>query len=252
MNYYFLVTYLPEIHRDDRKVKVGVAAVLDEKEHIAAADWRDVELALLRRDVFLLERLLLGKDVDVEHAVYGKEFWKDQVQSPQAPPLGLEEFLLSVKETGFGPGDADTLYDIYVEHVLRRAGSSLLRAYVRFDRDVRNVVAALRARRRGLPPADALVGGGDLVEQLSRSTADDFGLGAEMPWVERLRDAADPLQQDDAVEEILWTFLEERVAGRHFEFDVVLSYLLRAELLERRLALNDEHGRHMVRELEVH
>ena len=252
MNYCFLVTYLPDIRRDDRKIKLGVAAVLDEKDHIAASDWKDVELVLLRRDVFILERLLSGKDVDVEHAIYGKEFWKDQAQSPKDPPMGLEEFLLSVKETGFGPRQVDALYEVYVDHVLRCAGSSLLRAYVRFDRDVRNVAAATRARRLGRPAAEALVGTGEVVEQLGRSTADDFGLGAEMPWIERLRDAGDPVPQDDAVEEILWNFLEERVEGRHFEFDVVLAYLLRLQLLERRLALSEEHGRHLVQELETH
>jgi len=68
--------------------------------------------------------------------------------------------------------------------------------------------------------------------------------------MDRLVEAKDPLEFEDVHEQILWEYLEEKIEPKHFEFDVVLSYLLRLELLEKRLALRAERGMEIVRQLE--
>ena len=62
MKYYFLVTYLPEIQRDDKKVKLRFADLLAEREYMAPEDWRQIELVLLARDFLplLFDRDLPG------------------------------------------------------------------------------------------------------------------------------------------------------------------------------------------------
>lgn len=251
MKYYFLVTYLPEIHRDDRKLKLRFGDLLAEREHMAASDWREIELLLLAGDVFLVEQLLAGKDPEIEHSLYGKEFWKEQVRAPREVPPFLEEFLKTVaSEETFGPAEANALYGLFYDHVRREASTALLRDHFQFEQDLRNVLAAVRARRRDLAPADHLVGSGELVEQLGSSSAEDFGLGQDLPWIERLLDEQDPLRLEDAVEQALWDHLEERAQQKTFEFDVVLAYLLKLQLLEKRLALSEERGMEIVRELE--
>jgi hypothetical protein len=251
MKYYFLVTYLPEIHRDDRKLKLRFGDLLAEREHIDASDWREIELLLLGGDIFLLEQLLAGKDPEVEHTFFGKEFWKEQVRAPKEAPPFLEEFLKSVvSEEAFGPAEVNELYGLFYDHVRREASTSLLRDYFQFEKDLRNVLVAVRARRQDLSPADHLVGSGELVEQLGGSNADDFGLGQDLPWIESLLDVQDPLQLEDTVEQVLWDHLEERIQQKNFEFDVVLAYLLKLQLLEKRLALSEERGMEIVRELE--
>jgi len=251
MKYYFLVTYLPEIHRDDRKLKLRFADLLAEREHIAPADWREIELLLLAGDRFLLERLLAGKDAEIEHAYYGKEFWKEQIKSPKEVPAFLEEYLKSVTSGGpFGPAEVNTLYGLFYDQIEQRASTALLRDYFRFEKNLRNILAAIRARKLGQPPADHLVGSGELVEQLGRSSADDFSLGQENPWIERLLDVRDPLQLEEAVEQILWEYVEKRIQRKNFEFEVVLAYLLKLQFLEKRLALSEERGMEIVRELE--
>ncbi|MEW5726180.1 MAG: DUF2764 family protein, partial [Thermodesulfobacteriota bacterium] len=63
MKYYFLASYLPDLSREDQKLKVALADLLDEKSHLAPEDWREIELVLLGGDVFVLERLLAKKSV---------------------------------------------------------------------------------------------------------------------------------------------------------------------------------------------
>jgi vacuolar-type H+-ATPase subunit C/Vma6 len=125
-----------------------------------------------------------------------------------------------------------------------------LRAYLAFEKDLRNIITAIRARKKGLPPFDHVLGEGDLVDFLSRSTAEDFGLLAEYPWIEELMASWEPLQTEDTIQKILWGTIDEMAAPMHFEFDVVLAYLLKLHILEQNLALSDEGGKEIIRQLE--
>jgi len=251
MKYYFLVTYLPDIQRDDKKIKFRFADLLGEKYYIEPDDWREIELLLLARDIFLLEKLLSGKDADVEHTLYDKEFWKEQIKAPKEVPVFLEEFLQRhAEERSFGPEQVNRLHEIYFDHVIRSTANPFLRDYFEFEKLLRNTLAAIRARRKGLPPSDHILGAGEIVEQLGRSSAEDFGLGQEIPWIERLAEMKDPLQMEDALEQILWDYIDEQTTQVYFDFEVILAYLLKLQLLERRLALSEEQGMEIVRHLE--
>jgi hypothetical protein len=251
MKYYFLVTYLPEIQRDDKKVKLRSADLLAEREYMAPEDWRQIELVLLAGDFLYLEKLLSGKDADVEHSIYEKEFWKEQVKAPKEVPDYLEEFLQTIaEEKSFGPDEVNQLHQIYYDHAIQAASNPFLKEYLAFEMLLRNVLAAIRARRKGLPPADHVLGEGEIVEQLGRASAEDFGLGQEIPWIERLIEARDPLQLEDTIEQILWDYLDEQTTQVYFDFEVILAYLLKLQLLEKRLALSEERGMEIVRHLE--
>ncbi len=251
MKYYFLVTYLPEIQRDDKKVKLRFADLLAEREYMAPEDWRQIELVLLNRDFLLLEKLLAGKEANVEHSVYDMEFWKEQVKAPKEVPEYLEVFLQTIVEEGsFGPDQVNLLHEIYYDHAIQTSSNPFLKEYLAFEKLLRNVLAAIRARRKGLPPADHVLGEGEIVEQLGRSSAEDFGLSQDIPWIERLIEAKDPLQLEDTIEQILWDYLDEQTTQVYFDFEVILAYLLKLQLLEKRLALSEERGMEIVRHLE--
>ena len=251
MKYYFLVTYLPEIQRDDKKVKLRFADLLAEREYMAPEDWRQIELVLLARDFLLLEKLLAGKDADVEHSLYDKEYWKEQVKAPKEVPEYLEAFLQTMaEEKTFGPDQVNQLHQIYYDHAILTASNPFLKEYLAFEKLLRNVLAAIRARRKGLPPSDHVLGEGEIEEQLGRASAEDFGLGQDLPWIERLVEARDPLQLEDTIEQILWDYLDEQTTQVYFDFEVILAYLLKLQLLEKRLALSEERGMEIVRHLE--
>ena len=46
------------------------------------------------------------------------------------------------------------------------------------------MTAAVTARAAGRPVEEVTVGGGDVVEQLERSSAADFGLRGELPYID--------------------------------------------------------------------
>lgn len=250
MNYYFLVAYLPEIHRDDKKLKYRLADLLGEKFHIASKDWEDVEILLLKGDLLQIEKLLSGKDGEVEFTLYSREFWKDQIKSPKDVPEWLSEAFESLTSEGFSPQTLDRLYGAYFDFAVQKASSPFLRAYLTLERELRNILTAVRARRKGLPPSDHLVGESDAVDLLGRSSAEDFGLSKDYPWIDRILEAKSPQDMDETVQRIVWETIDEMIEPNHFEFDVVLAYLLKVQLLERALSLSEEQGLDIVRRLE--
>jgi hypothetical protein len=249
MKYYFLSSYLPEIHRDDIKIRVTLGELLEERFHIAERDWKEIELVLLGRDVFIIERLLSGRPVSMADSLFGVEFWRDQIKSPKEGPDFLLAFLRSTDLHKFGPAEIDKLYAAYFDHVFSTTGHAFIRAYFTFQQDLRNVVAALRARRKGLDPSAHVIGEGEVVKVLSSSTAEDFGLGAEYPWLENLIKAEAPHERQGVIDRILWDYLDENAGPDPFDFRVILAYLLKLEILHRQLALSEERGMEKVRRL---
>lgn len=250
MKYYFLVGYLPELQRDDRKIRVSLTELFGEQYHIPPEDWKEIEMILLGRDVFMVEKLIGGKPVTMEHSLFDIEFWKDQIKSPQEGPEFILEFLRERESMGAAPKAIDRLYAAYYDHILAESKNDLLKKYFGFEKDLRNIVVAIRARRKGVSPDEHLVGEGELVEALGRSNAEDFGLGQEYPWIDSLAATDDPPKVQDLIEQILWNYLDEQVGDDPFHFNTILAYILKLQLLEKKMALSEEQGMAKVRQLE--
>lgn len=249
MKYYFLASYLPEILRDDIKIRVSLGDLLEERFHIPEPDWKEIELVLLGRDVLVLEKLLSGKTVSISHSLFSVEFWQDQIKSPKEGPEFVLDFLRSADLRSVGFKEIDRLYAGYFLHALGTTANEFVRDYFIFQQNLRNVVAALRARQKGLDPSEYLIGEGEVVNILSSSTAEDFGLSLEFPWIESLIKAETPHERQAMVEQIQWDYLDEHAGPDPFDFRVILAYLLKLEILERQLALSEDKGMEIVRRL---
>ncbi len=249
MKYYFLASHLPEILRDDIKIRVSLGDLLEERFHIPEPDWKEIELVLLGRDVLVLEKLLSGKTVSISHSLFSVEFWQDQIKSPKEGPEFVLDFLRSTDLRSVGFKEIDRLYAGYFLHALGTTANEFVRDYFIFQQNLRNVVAALRARQKGLDPSEYLIGEGEVVNILSSSTAEDFGLSLEFPWIESLIKAETPHERQAMVEQIQWDYLDEHAGPDPFDFRVILAYLLKLEILERQLALSEDKGMEIVRRL---
>lgn len=249
MKYYFLASYLPELHRDDIKIRVTLGDLLEERFHIPEQDWKEIEFVLLGRDILIIEKLLSGKTIDLEHSLFNLEFWRDQIKSPKEGPEFLLDFLRSTDLQNMGAMEVDKLYASYFDHVLGSTSNEFVRDYFVFQQNLRNVVAALRARKKGLDPSDYLIGEGEIVNILRSSTAEDFGLALEFPWIESLIKAKTPHESQAVIDQIQWDYLDEHAGPDPFDFSMILAYLLKLEILHRHLALSDDKGIEKVRRL---
>lgn len=249
MKYYFLASYLPDLQRDDIKIRFSLGELLEERFHIPEPDWKEIESVLLGRDILILERLLMGKVVSIGHSLFTLEFWQEQIKSPKEGPEFVLDFLRSTDLRSVGFKEIDRLYASYYEHVLEATAHAFVREYFTFQQNLRNIVAALRARQKGLDPSEYVLGEGEVVQILCSSTAEDFGLSLEFPLIESLIKAETPHERQAMVEQIQWDYLDEQAGSDPFDFRVILAYLLKLEILERQLALSEDRGMEKVRRL---
>jgi len=250
MKYYYLATYLPELAREDKKLRLRMADLLGDSGYLAPEDRREVDLVLLAGDVLMVERLLAGHPLEVPLSLHELDYWREQVKAPADAPEFMAEVIKAAAGGQFGPRQVDRLWAGYYDHVLATAKNKLLRTYVAFERDVRNIQAAVRARRQGLNLADHLVGESDLAALLGRSNAEDFGLAREYPWLDKLLAAKDPSRTRELMEQVLWDFFEQNSGADPFAFDAILAYLIKLAMVEKRLALDENAGMELVRQLE--
>jgi len=153
------------------------------------------------------------------------------------------EQFLAWRYQPMGRSDAD----IIVRHaqLINQAQQPTLHKVVLYRMNVRTLVAAMRHRLRNRRPIQALTpwGVGPLVRHIEQHwEAEDFSLGARFPWVQR---AANLLQSGDSLGlqylllNMLWEYLQSLAQGHYFDFDFVLIYLFKWDILSRWLSYDE-------------
>ena len=130
-----------------------------------------------------------------------------------------------------------------------KAGSRFLREWSAFDRNLRNVSAAVTARAAGRAVEEVVVGGGDVADQLQRSSAADFGLRGELPYIDAViaavNDEANLVEKEHKIDLVRWNEATELATFDYFDINAVLSYLARINIVARWTLLDAARGREM-------
>ena len=136
---------------------------------------------------------------------------------------------------------------------LAESKCSFLKEWGAFDRNLRNIAAAIAAREAGRVVADVTVGDGEIVEQLKRSTAADFGLRGELPYVDSVisavSDEKNIVEKERKIDAIRWAEAEAMTSFDFFTINFILSYLVKVNIVARWTLLSPEVGREMLNRL---
>ena len=153
-----------------------------------------------------------------------------------------------------------SLMDIYglrrerIEQVYSLCAASkcgFLLEWARFDRNLRNVIAAHTARTKGRPVADSLLSieGDEIPLSLAKSTAADFNLRGELDYIDRLLtslgDEANIVEKERTIDLIRWEKADSLAEGDTFGAPTILAYLVKVAIIGRWAALDPATGREM-------
>ena len=90
----------------------------------------------------------------------------------------------------------------------------------------------------------------DVAEQLRRSSASDFGLRGELPYIDAViaavNDESNLLEKEHKIDRIRWQQAVDLAAEDYFNVNAVLSYLVRINLVARWTQLDEARGRAML------
>lgn len=159
------------------------------------------------------------------------------LEPDDAARLALIEDLVAWDRMPLGSTDAEVVEEAI--RTLDALDDDFLGEVVGWRLELRTIIAALRRRRLGLEPPDPdrTWGFGRHVSFIGRHwTEPGFGLGGALPWI---GEAAELLStgQTVALERLLlglaWDHLGRLGADHHFDFEAVVVYVLRWQLVAR-------------------
>ena len=127
--------------------------------------------------------------------------------------------------------------------------SPFIRGWFAFDMELKNVTAALTARRNGMDIRT--VGDGDVQDAIRSSSAADFGLRQQRTWVGpllQLMEEKDLIKRELQLDLLQWEQLDEMTALHDFDSISILAWMQKAIMVQRRLNWNAETGQALFRQ----
>ena len=256
-SYYALVAGFREYALDAETKGFDVEAILAEVfEVLSSSDKKAVELLYAYYDC---ENLISRRNGSSKFNTLGR-LSSEELDEELRQPSHLVEPIAKVIRAYASPESEDAedmdltqpfakaLMTAYYK-VCEASKSRLLREWSKMDRIIRNVVAATVARQQGVAIDQVVVGEDSVVESLSRSSAADFGLRAELPFVEQLvaavADEHNMIEKERKIDNIRWAELSELTTFDYFDLNAVIAYLVKVNMVARWAALDAKVGREM-------
>lgn len=256
-NYYSLVAGLREYALDADTKGFDAKGIVEEiLGEVSASDASEVRLLYGYYDCENILALRAGRSAHNPLGNFTREELEQELKAPRLLPQGIARVVMAYADPeGEEAEEIDTarrfetaLFAAYYD-ACRRARSRFLRAWSEFDRTLRNVTAALAARAASRPVEEVVVGGGDVAEQLQRSSAADFGLRGELPFVDTviaaMNDEANLLEKERKIDLVRWEEASELATFDYFNINAILSYLVRINIVARWARLDAARGREM-------
>lgn len=259
-NYYTLVAGLREYTLDsDTKGFDATEIVAEILEQISASDASAVRLLYGYYDCENLIALRAGRAAYNPLGNISQEDLADELVSPSRLPKSMAAVVKAYAEAE-GEGDESEKADMTIgfEKALltayykecSRSGSRFMRNWSEFDRTLRNVAAAAVARSTDRNVGDSLIGEGDIVGQLRRSSAADFGLRGELSYVDAVisavNDETNMVEKEHKIDLVRWEQAGELALFDYFNIDAILSYLVKINIVARWSLLDPKRGREML------
>ena len=259
--YYYLVAGLREWTLESDTKGFNVREIVD--EILAELTKRDREAVKLLYAYYDCENIIAYRSERERHNELGnlsRQQIEDMLRERSYGELSanVAKVVKYFNETDDEERDEDYVINDTFEHALfdayyrdlAESKCSFLKAWGEFDRNLRNVSAALAAREAGRAVVDVVVGGGEVVEQLKNSSAADFGLRGELQYIDAVisavSDEKNIVEKERKIDAIRWSEAEEIVAFDFFNINYILSYLVKVNIVARWTMLSPEVGREML------
>lgn len=262
--YYYLVAGLPDLTLDDSKLSYTVADFKTEfYPYLSDADKKLIDLFYLKFDNVNVLKLLKDRDAVIDTCgLYSADelsdfivMLKDGDEVPdRAFPSYLSAFISDsfnqpTEEVNFLP--ENRLAGLYYAYAMK-CKNRFVSDWFGFNLTVNNILVALTARKYKFEVAPLIVGDTRICEALRTSTARDFGLGAEIDYLDQLMkisEVEELVEREKKIDQLRWDWMEEATFFNYFTIERLFVFLLQLEMIERWLSLDKERGSQLFRSM---
>lgn len=256
-NYYALVAGLKEYALDAENKGFDIAELRAEiLDNIDSGDAKLVRLLYACYDCENIANLHRGSSAFNALGNLSREETEAEAAHPSQLPERIAKVVRAYNDPeGEDAEDVDvsarfekSLFEAYYQECAA-SGNSFLERWSQFDCTLRNILAATVARAEQRPVDEAVVGSGDAVDQMRRSSAADFGLKGEYDYadavVAAVSDERNILDKERKIDNIRWAQADELSTFSYFDIDAVLAYLVKVNMVARWSLLDAARGREM-------
>lgn len=262
-NYYYLVAGLPELTLEDSKLSYTVADFKTELyPALSEGDRKLIDLFYLKFDNANVLSLLKDKDAVIDsRGIYTAEQLTDYIARlkdgdeisdsvfPSYLSAFITEYFVSPAEEGFL--HEDRLAALYYAYVMK-CRNKFVSSWFAFNLTVNNVLVALSARKFKMDIAPLIVGDTEVCEVLRTSNARDFGLAAEVDFLEQLvkiSETEELVEREKKLDQLRWNWMETATFFNYFSVERLFVFLLQIEMIERWISLDKEKGNQLFRSI---
>jgi hypothetical protein len=263
-SYYCLVAGLPELTIDDSKLSYTVADFKSELyDNLSAADRRLIDLFYLKFDnANVLKLVADGDAADLDNrGIFSAGVLTEYISTiKDGGEVGDKEFpayLSTFISECFADTEMDKtardnrLSSLYYDYGMK-AGNKFVASWFNFNRDVNNILVALTARKYKWDVASGIVGESEVCDALRTSGARDFGLSAEIDYIDniiKISETHELVEREKRLDTLRWEWMDEQTFFNYFTVERLFVFLAQLEMVERWINLDKETGKQLFRNM---
>lgn len=259
-SYYYLISGLPEVKLSDSKAKYDINEITQN----ILSNLSDKDIKLFNYFIYqndnknLVNAIALSKGlfspyfVHLEPSVFSKEEIQKYANLSNLPNY-MVKFLEDNKNTEWENirHIENSLLSLYYEEMIQ-IGNAFIREYALFMRNLKNILAALNGKALGFSGDEIskeLIGDYPLISALTKSSAADFGLGREIPYINSIidtfnsSDKADPYNLENVECSLVNGFLDRLTSIKSFTTDNLFAYYINLTYAVSINGRNEEEGK---------
>ena len=248
--YYCLVAGLPNITLEDSKLSYGSEDFLNElKEFIHPDDYRYFRFFKFTKDNENIFKALVNHEHEF---LSGGNYSTEDVEEILDEPAKAEEYIRQFIEE-FRSEEIDTdvnkkrMTELYYGYITRKENSFAGR-WFELELNIKNIFAALTARKFGMPSEDEIIKLNEISEAVIKSGSRDFGLSGDLEYIDRLIsifETDDLVRREKEIDMFKWEWLNENTFFDYFTVEQLISYYIKLRMIERWISLDPATGKEL-------
>ena len=259
-SYYYLISGLPEVKLSDSKAKYDINEVTQNiLSNLSDKDIKLFNYFIYQNDNKNLANAIANSkglfspySIHLEPSIFSKEEIQKYVNLSNLPNY-MVKFLEDNKNTEWENirHIENSLLSLYYEEMIQ-TGNAFIREYALFMRNLKNILAALNGKALGFSGDEIskeLIGDYPLISALTKSSAADFGLGREIPYINSIidtfnsSDKADPYNLENVECSLVNGFLDRLTSIKSFTTDNLFAYYVNLTYAVSINGRNEEEGK---------
>ena len=259
-SYYYLISGLPEVKLSDSKAKYDINEITQNiLSNLSDKDMKLFNYFIYQNDnknlvnaIALSKGLFSPYNIHLEPSIFSKEEIQKYANLSNLPNY-MVKFLEDNKNTEWENirHIENSLLSLYYEEMIQ-TGNAFIREYALFMRNLKNILAALNGKALGFSGDEIskeLIGDYPLIYALTKSSAADFGLGREIPYINSIidtfnsSDKADPYNLENVECSLVNGFLDRLTSIKSFTTDNLFAYYINLTYAVSINGRNEEEGK---------